>query len=285
CGNGVAGELAPKLLTMLGVEVIPMYCEIDGTFPNHHPDPSKPENLVEVIDRVKQEGADLGLAFDGDGDRVGVVTTEGKVVFPDRLLILWAQDVLSRNPGGEIIYDVKCSTHVGKSVAAAGGKPTMWKTGHSFIKAKIKETGALLAGEMSGHVFFGERWYGFDDALYAAARLMEILGKDQRPATEVFNALPDSISTPELNLKMQEGETFAFIDKLVAKASFPDGRITDIDGMRVDWDDGWGLVRSSNTTPVLVFRFEADSDEALAQVQAAFREQIHAVDAELDLPF
>ena len=286
CSNGVAGELAPRLLKALGCEVTELFCEIDGRFPNHHPDPSKPANLADCIAAVKRTGSELGLAFDGDGDRVGVVTPGGHVIFPDRLLMLWVRDVLGRNPGAQVIYDVKCSAHVGKTITAAGGRPLMWKTGHSLIKAKMKETGAVLAGEMSGHVFFKERWYGFDDALYAAARLLEILAKDERAPEEVFAALPDSVNTPELNVCMEEGETFRFIDRLKAEADFgTDAKRIDIDGLRVEYSDGWGLVRSSNTTPCLVIRFEADSEAALERIKTVFRERMSAVKPELELPF
>lgn len=286
CGNGVAGELAPRVLKALGCDVTELFCEIDGNFPNHHPDPSKPKNLRDLIQAMDETGADLGLAFDGDGDRVGVVTPKGNIINADRLLMLWARDVLSRDAGATIIYDVKCSTHVERAIRDAGGQPLMWKTGHSLIKAKMKETGAALAGEMSGHVFFKERWYGFDDAVYAAARLLEILAKDGRDADTVFDELPDSVNTPELNTCMEEGATFAFIDKLKAEADFgPDARINDIDGLRVEFDDCWGLVRSSNTTPCLVIRFEADSEEALERIQSLFRSCMLATKPDLDLPF
>lgn len=285
CGNGVAGELFPRVLKALGCEVSEMFCEIDGNFPNHHPDPSKPENLQDLIARVAETGADLGLAFDGDGDRVGVVTNDGKVIFPDRLLILWARDVLSRNPGATIIHDVKSTRFVEQAIVEAGGEALLWKTGHSLIKAKLKETGALLAGEMSGHVFFKERWYGFDDALYAAARLLEILSNAAQAPNEIFNALPDAYNTPELNVCMEEGETFAYIDRLVEIADFGDARVTTIDGLRVDFSDGWGLVRSSNTTPCLVIRFEADTPQGLERIKQQFREPMLAAKPDLELPF
>ena len=285
CGNGVAGAVAPQLLKAIGCEVTELYCEVDGNFPNHHPDPSKPENLEDLIETVKQARADVGLAFDGDGDRLGVVTTEGDIVWADRVLMLFAADILDRNPGGQIIYDVKCSRFVDSIIRQHGGEPLMWKTGHSFIKAKIKETGALLAGEMSGHIFFKERWYGFDDGLYAAARLLELLGKDARPATEVFASLPDSVNTPELNVTMQEGEPPRFIERLLASAHFEAAQVSTIDGLRADFEDGWGLVRASNTTPVLVLRFEADDQAALTRIMDEFRRVILQVEPGLSLPF
>jgi len=286
CGNGVAGELAPELLRRLGCNVQELYCEVDGHFPNHHPDPSRPENLQELIEAVQSgENIDVGLAFDGDGDRLGVVTPEGEIIWPDRQLILLARAVLANNPGGEIIYDVKCSRTVKDAILAAGGKATMWKTGHSFIKKKLKETNALLAGEMSGHIFYQERWYGFDDALYTAARLLEILSKDDRSPTDVFSDLPNTINTPELNIHFDEGEHHEVIKKLVEQADFPGATVTTIDGLRADFEDGFGLVRASNTTPVLVLRFEGDNEKALSRIQAAFRELIKRVSPDVDLPF
>ncbi len=285
CGNGVAGGVLPQLLKKLGCTVIELFCEVDGNFPNHHPDPSKPENLKDLIKAVAANQADLGLAFDGDGDRLGVVSSGGDIIWPDRVLMLYALDILTRNPGAQIIYDVKCTRHLDKMIREHGGKPLMWKTGHSFIKAKIKETGALLAGEMSGHIFISERWFGFDDALYAGARLLEILGKDKRPSAEVFAGLPDSINTPELNVQMQEGEPPVFMNKLLETAHFGDATVSTIDGLRADFDDGWGLIRASNTTPVLVLRFEADNDAALMRIMGEFRRVIQQVDTGLDLPF
>jgi phosphomannomutase/phosphoglucomutase len=285
CGNGVAGAVAPQLLRDLGCEVTELFCEVDGNFPNHHPDPSKPENMEDLITAVREQQADIGMAFDGDGDRLGVVTTEGSIVWPDRILMLFAADVLERNPGGKIIYDVKCSRFLDGIIREHGGEPLMWKTGHSFIKAKIRESGALLAGEMSGHIFFKERWYGFDDGLYSAARLLEVLGKDARLPTEVFAALPDSVNTPELNISMQEGEPPRFMDSLMASAHFEDARVHTIDGLRVEFPDGWGLVRASNTTPVLVLRFEADDEAALARIMGEFRRVMLQVKEDLSLPF
>jgi len=285
CGNGVAGAVIPRLLRELGCAVTELFCEVDGHFPNHHPDPSKPENLKDLIAAVKQNQADIGLAFDGDGDRLGVVNSEGGIIWPDRVLMLFAGDILDRNPGGMIIYDVKCSRLLDDIITKHGGKPLMWKTGHSFIKSKIQETGALLAGEMSGHIFFKERWYGFDDALYAAARLLEVLGKDERPVSGVFADLPDSVNTPELNVTMQEGEPQKYIERLLASAHFDGARMSTIDGLRADFDDGWGLVRASNTTPVLVLRFEADNEDALARIMEEFRRVMLQVEPGLQLPF
>jgi phosphomannomutase/phosphoglucomutase len=285
CGNGVAGELAPQLIRRLGCDVTELFCEIDGNFPNHHPDPAHPENLQDLIKTVTAGGYDLGMAFDGDGDRLGVVSPDGTIIWPDRQLILYARDVLSRNPGAEIIYDVKCSRTVGEAIRQAGGKATMWMTGHSFIKKKLKETGAALAGEMSGHTFFKERWYGFDDGLYTAARLLELLSRDTRAPRDVFAALPNTVNTPELHLKLAEGEHYALIKELVAKASFPDARVTTIDGLRADFNDGFGLVRASNTTPVLVFRFEGDNAAALTRIQGQFRDLVTRTRPGLKLPF
>lgn len=285
CGNGVAGDLAPMLLKTLGCEVIELFCDVDGSFPNHHPDPSKPENLVELINMVKKHNADLGLAFDGDGDRLGVVDSKGKIIWPDRQMMLFAKDVLAGKPGSEIIYDVKCSRHLPAQIIKYGGRPLMWKTGHSFMKAKLKETGAKLAGEMSGHIFFNDRWFGFDDALYSAARLLQILSEDPRSSAEVFADFPDSINTPELNVELAEGENFKFIESMFASANFTGGKVTDIDGMRLDFADGWGLVRASNTTPSLVIRFEADSNEALASIQEQFRQLMQKVRPDIKLPF
>ncbi len=285
CGNGVAGELAPKLFRRLGCEVTELFCEVDGNFPNHHPDPSKPENLEDLIAEIKRGGYDVGLAFDGDGDRVGVISPDGSVIWADRQMMLYARDVLSRKPGAEIIYDVKCTRLLDAEIRKAGGKPTMWKTGHSFIKAKLKETGAALAGEMSGHIFFKERWYGFDDGLYGAARLLEILSRDPRPPREIFAALPNSVNTPELNIKFAEGEHFAVMKELQSHASFPGAKVTTIDGLRADFTDGFGLVRPSNTTPVLVLRFEGDTPAAIERIQGYFRDLLHKVRPGLLLPF
>ena len=285
CGNGVAGELAPQLLKRLGCQVTELFCRVDGRFPNHHPDPSKPENLQDLITEIDKGGYDVGLAFDGDGDRLGVIAPDGNVIWADRQMILYARDVLSRHPGGEIIYDVKCSRMLDAEIRKSGGKATMWKTGHSLIKAKLRESGALLAGEMSGHIFFKERWYGFDDGLYTAARLLELLSRDARPTREIFAALPNTVNTPELNLKFPEGEHFTVIKELVGRARFPDAKLTTIDGLRADFPDGFGLVRASNTTPVLVFRFEADNQAALERIQKRFRQLVLSVRPGVKLPF
>jgi len=285
CGNGVAGELAPRLYRALGCQVTELFCDIDGNFPNHHPDPSQPETLEALIDTVRRQGADVGFAFDGDGDRLGVISPAGEIIWPDRQMILYARDILQRQPGAQIIYDIKCSRNLEQAIAAAGGRPLVWKTGHSLVKAKLKETGAPLAGEMSGHIFFKERWFGFDDALYTGARLLEILSRDPRSTAEVFAALPDMVNTPELRLEMAEGEHFAFMDRLKAAARFDDGRITTIDGLRVDFADGWGLVRPSNTTPCLVIRFEGEDADAMARIQQRFRRLFLSLDPELQLPF
>jgi len=285
CGNGVAGDIAPKLFSDLGCEVIELFCEVDGNFPNHHPDPSKPENVVDVCKAVKQHQADIGFAFDGDGDRLGVIDNTGKIIWPDRVLMILAQDVLSRNAGAQIIYDVKCTRNLASVIKQSGGEPLMWKTGHSFIKAKMQETGALLAGEMSGHIFIKERWYGFDDALYAGARLLEILAKQAKSVHQVFAELPDTVNTPELNINLNEGEPEPFMKKLMANADFGLGRLIDIDGIRVEYEDGWGLVRSSNTTPTLVMRFEADTEQALKRIQEKFKTQMLAINPELKMPY
>ena len=285
CGNGVAGATAPEIFKGIGCEVIELFSEVDGTFPNHHPDPSQAENLVDLIAAVKQHDADLGLAFDGDGDRLGVITKSGDIVWPDRQIILFAQDILARNPGAEIIYDVKCTRLLPAAIEAAGGKATMWRTGHSFIKAKLKETGAALAGEMSGHVFFKERWFGFDDGVYAGARLLEILSKSGQTPQQVFDAIPNSINTPELRIEFDEGEHYAFMEELTEVAAFKDAKVSTIDGVRADYVDGFGLIRPSNTTPILVLRFEADSEAALTRIQSDFKQQILQIDSELALPF
>ncbi|OHE84733.1 MAG: phosphomannomutase [Lysobacterales bacterium RIFOXYD1_FULL_69_11] len=284
-GNGVAGELGPRVLAAIGAEVTPLYCEIDGTFPNHHPDPSEPENLADLIKMVARLDADLGLAFDGDGDRLGVVTRDGHNIFPDRLLMLFAADVLERNPGAMIIYDVKCTGRLPGHILRHGGSPLMWKTGHSLIKAKMRETDAELAGEMSGHFFFKERWYGFDDGIYAAARLLEILAARPQSAAEQLAALPDGVATAEIKVDAPGGNPHAFVERFVEQARFEGARLSTIDGLRVDWPDGWGLVRASNTTPVLVLRFDADTNEAMARIKADFKAQILAVDPDLALPF
>jgi len=285
CGNGVAGAIAPELFKRLGCEIVPLFCEVDGNFPNHHPDPSKPDNLADVIKALKETDAEIGIAFDGDGDRLGVVTKDGEIIFPDRQLMLFAADVLSRVPGGMVIYDVKCTRLLASWIKQHGGVPLMWNTGHALVKAKLKETGAPLAGEMSGHTFFKERWYGFDDGLYTGARLLEILSQapDGNP---LLKNLPNSPSTPELNIKMAEGEPFALLDKLKAEGKFEGAEeIITIDGVRVEYKDGFGLARPSNTTPVVVLRFEADNAAALERIQDGFRKALQKVWPGIQLPF
>ena len=267
CGNGVAGASAPQLFRALGCEVIELFSEVDGNFPNHHPDPSKPENLRDLIVALQTTGADLGLAFDGDGDRLGIVTPNGQNIFPDRQMLLFAQDVLSRVPGGAIVFDVKCSQRLAPAIRAAGGVPLMYKTGHSLIKAKMKEIDSPLGGEMSGHIFFKERWYGFDDGTYAGARLLEILSRVADPGA-VLEALPTSHSTPELNVACADGEPHRLVAELQALARFAaPAEVNTIDGLRVDWPDGFGLIRASNTTPVLVLRFEGQTPQALQRIE------------------
>lgn len=285
CGNGVAGGVAPGLYRKLGCEVTELFCEVDGNFPNHHPDPSEPDNLKDLVTALARNDSELGLAFDGDGDRLGVVTKDGKIIYPDRQLMLFAADMLQRNPGAEVIFDVKSSRNLFSWIREHGGKPTLWKTGHSLVKARMKETGALLAGEMSGHVFFKERWYGFDDGLYAGARLLEILSKVENPGS-TLNALPDAVSTPELHIKLEEGENHALIARLGKEARFPGStEIITIDGLRVEYPDGFGLMRASNTTPVIVLRFEADTAAALGRIQDEFRRILLAANPVLQLPF
>jgi len=286
CGNGVAGPAALKLFAQLGCEVTPLYCDVDGTFPNHHPNPSELDNLKDLISTVGEKQLDLGLAFDGDGDRVGIVDETGEVLYADRQMMLYAEDVLSRNPGAEIIFDVKSSRNLARHIEQAGGKATMWKTGHSFIKNKMKETGALLAGEMSGHIFFKERWFGFDDGLYSAARMLEILTTQGLTASQRFALLPNDVSTPEITLKLDEdGAQHRFVEKFVAEATFEGAQLTTIDGVRADFNYGWGLVRASNTTPAIVIRFEAVNSDKLAQLQRDFKKQLLATDPSLTLPF
>ncbi|GGX40851.1 phosphomannomutase/phosphoglucomutase [Undibacterium squillarum] len=285
CGNGVAGAFAADLYRGMGCEVIELFCDVDGTFPNHHPDPAHLENLEDLIHCLKTTDAEIGLAFDGDGDRLGIVTKDGQVIFPDRQLMLFAEDVLTRHAGAQILYDVKCTRHISTWVKARGGVPLMWKTGHSLVKAKLKETGSPLGGEMSGHIFFKDRWYGFDDGLYAGARLLEIISR-LPDMTATLNSLPQSSSTPELQLKLEEGENFRIIAQMQAQADFPGAdEIITIDGLRVEYPDGFGLARSSNTTPVIVMRFEAETPEALARIQAALKAAILRVKPDAQLPF
>ena len=285
CGNGVAGAYAPSLYRTLGCEVVELYCEVDGTFPHHHPDPSVPENLQDLIHTLKTTDAEIGLAFDGDGDRVGVVAKDGAIIYPDRQLMLFAADVLSRNPGGRIIFDVKCTRNLAPWIVQHGGEPIMWKTGHSFIKGKLKETGALLAGEMSGHIFFKERWYGFDDGLYAGARLLELLSH-KTDINTVLHAIPDAVSTPELQIKLKEGENYLLIAELQKTALFDNPqRVITTDGLRVEYKDGFGLARSSNTMPVIVLRFEADNEAALKHIQKDFSRVILQAKPDAVLPY
>ena len=292
CGNGVAGAFAKTLYNAIGCGVEELFCEVDGHFPNHHPDPSVPENLVDLANLLQTSRAEIGLAFDGDGDRLGVVTKDGHIIYPDRQLLLFAEDVLSRNKGANIIFDVKSTRNLSPWIRKYGGEPIMWKTGHSLVKAKIKETNAALAGEMSGHVFFNDvdshgkkRWYGFDDGLYAGARLLEILSQFSNPS-EILNSLPDSVSKPEQHIHMQEGEPHALIAQLQNSATFEGSvEIITIDGLRVEYEDGFGLMRPSNTTPVIVLRFEADSEIALKRIQAQFREVIWGAAPHVALPF
>ncbi len=285
CGNGVAGDFAPKLYRRLGCEVAELFCEVDGHFPNHHPDPSQPDNLQDLVAALKNTEAQIGLAFDGDGDRLGVVAKDGRIIFPDRQLMLYAQDVLSRHPGAQIIYDVKSTRKLAPWIKEHGGIPILCRTGHSLIKAKMRESGALLAGEMSGHVFFQERWYGFDDGLYTGARLLEFLSR-QADIDATLHGLPDTINTPELHIDMAEGENHTVMDHLQATAKFPGAdEIITIDGLRVEYPDGFGLARASNTTPVIVLRFEADTDLALQRIQNDFRAILLAAVPNVTLPF
>jgi len=285
CGNGVAGAIAPRVFRALGCRVIELFCEVDGTFPNHHPDPAHPENLQDVIETLRTTDAELGLAFDGDGDRLGVVTKDGHIIYPDRQMMLFARDVLARHPGSEIVFDVKCTRNLAPWIVRHGGRPTMWRTGHSLIKAKLRETQAPFAGEMSGHLFFNDRWYGFDDAVYAGARLLELLSREADPSA-VLNSLPDAVCTPELHLKTAEGENFELVDRMRKQARFEGAQqLITIDGVRVEYADGFGLARPSNTTPVVVLRFEADDEAALARIQADFRRAILEVQPAAQLPF
>lgn len=285
CGNGIAGKPAPELFRALGCDVVELFCEVDGHFPNHHPDPGQPDNLVDLIDKVRQVNADVGLGFDGDGDRLGAIAPNGDIIWPDRQMILFSRDILARVPDATIIYDVKCSQLLPREITKAGGHPLMWRTGHSLIKKKMKETGAVLGGEMSGHIFFKDGWYGFDDGLYVGARLCELLSASS-DIQQTFDSLPDSINTPELQIhKEKEGEQHTLISKLIEAASFPDAEISTIDGLRVDYSDGFGLVRASNTTPTIVLRFEGQDDRAIERIQLQFRELFHRVDPGLELPF
>jgi phosphomannomutase/phosphoglucomutase len=285
CGNGVAGAFAGDMYRAMGCEVTELFCEVDGTFPNHHPDPAHPENLQDLIRCLQNGDAEIGLAFDGDGDRLGVVTKDGQIIYPDRQLMLFAADVLTRHPGAQILYDVKCTRHIAAWVKERGGVPLMWKTGHSLVKAKLRETGSPLGGEMSGHIFFKDRWYGFDDGMYAGARLMEILSK-VADMSATLNALPQSTSTPELQLQLNEGENFSIIAQMQENADFPGAdQVITIDGLRVEYPDGFGLARSSNTTPVIVMRFEAETPAALTRIQAAIKQAVLAVKPDAKFPY
>ncbi len=284
-GNGVAGAIAPRLFSELGCEVVPLFCEVDGHFPNHHPDPSVPANLQALIERVQAENADLGVAFDGDGDRLAVVTRSGQIIPADRLLMLFAKDVVSRNPGADVLFDVKCTRRLNGLVSSFGGRPIMWKSGHSYMKEKMRETGALLGGEFSGHIFFLERWFGFDDGLYTAARLVEIISISGADLEDLMATFPDSVSTPELRIPAPEADKFRLIEALASRGQFDDGKLNTLDGLRVDFSDGWGLARASNTEAAITLRFEADTSDALSRIQAVFREQIQTLAPGLKLPF
>ena len=285
CGNGIAGPIVPLVLRQLGCEVFELYCEVDGNFPHHHPDPTVEVNLLDLKAKVAFHDADLGLAFDGDADRLGVVTREGHVIWPDRLMMFYAEHVLKNNPGGTIVYDVKCSSHLAMVIEQAGGVARMCPTGHSIVKGIMKEVHAVLAGEMSGHIFFSDRWYGFDDALYSACRLLEMLSTSDLSVREQFDLIPNSVNTPEIKIPIFDENKFIFMDRFIAEANFLNATCIDIDGIRVEFDDGWGLIRASNTTPCLVARFEAESDLSLEKIQALFKAQLHAIDADLAIPF
>ncbi len=286
CGNAIAAHTAPLLLRALGCEVVELYCEVDGRFPNHHPDPSVPENLADLQAAVRTHQADIGLAFDGDADRLGVVTSASEIIWPDRVLMPLAEEVLARYPGAAIVYDIKCSWYLTRLIERCGGRPILWKTGHSLIKAKMRETGALLGGEITGHLVHADEWFGFDDAFYAAARLLRLLAKQDGSSAAFFAAYPAGLTTPELRLEMAEGEPFIFMERLAGQADFgPDARLITLDGLRVEFAQGWGLVRASNTTPSLVLRFEADHAEAMSDIQARFRRILLGLQADLVLPF
>ena len=281
CGNGVAGGIAPKIIEALGCNVTPLFCEVDGNFPNHHPDPAEPENLQDLIAKVKETGADIGLAFDGDGDRVGVVTPTGNIIWPDKLMMFFAEDICRRNPGETVIFDVKCSRYLPEVIREAGGIPLMWKTGHSHIKAKIKETNAPLAGEFSGHLCIVENWYGFDDAIFAAGRLLQLLSQTDANTDECFAKSPQTVTTAEIKIQTTEEHKFAVMQALADTGDFGDGVLTDIDGIRVDFNNGWGLIRPSNTSPVLSLRFEADTQSVLIDIQKLFQTELQKVDSSL----
>lgn len=285
CGNGVAGVCATELFTRLGCNVTELFCDVDGDFPNHHPDPSKPENLLDLQKAMEENDLDLGLAFDGDGDRVGILDDKQNILWADRQMMLYSADVLKRKPGAQIIFDIKSTSNLKNYIENLGGEPLMWKTGHSFIKAKMKETGAELAGEMSGHIFFKERWFGFDDGLYGAARMLEIVSQFDEPSSVIFERLPDSVNTPELQVNFEEGEHYKFMDSFISQSDFEGADTVTIDGIRVNYPNGWGLIRPSNTTPCLVLRFEANDEATLKDIQNTFREKMLAVNSSLELPF
>ena len=284
-GNGVAGAIAPRLFTELGCEVVALYCEVDGNFPNHHPDPTIEANLTDLKHGVQQHQADLGIAFDGDGDRLGVVTASGKSIAADQLLMLLAKDIVSRHPDAGVLFDVKCTRHLSALISHYGGRPIMWKTGHSLMKQKMAETGALLGGEFSGHIFFKERWFGFDDGLYAAARLIELLDASNKDLDQQLAALPQSLASPELKVATTESKKFAIIEQLINRCPFDESKISTLDGLRVDFADGWGLVRASNTTPMLILRFEADTEAAMIRIQSQFKQQLAGIDNSLQFGF
>lgn len=283
CANGIAGAIAPELLDSLGCEAVPLYCEVDGSFPNHNPDPTRPENLQDLIKTVRDQGADLGIAIDGDGDRLVAITAEGDIVWPDRLLMLFAKDIVSRNPGSDVVYDVKCTRHLNSVISGFGGRPIICRSGHSFVKQKISETDAVLGGEFSGHICFSERWFGFDDGLYSAARLLEIVGSQEEGLSELLAGFPESVSTPEIHIAVDDKEKFGLITRLIETADFEDATLTTIDGLRVDFSDGWGLVRASNTQPAISLRFEADNNESLEDIKGAFQELLQEVRGDLDI--
>jgi len=287
CGNGVGGKIAPRVFRALGCDVTELFCEVDGNFPNHHPDPLIADNLKDIIRVVKEQKADLGLAFDGDADRLGIVTETGEIIWPDRQMILFIRDILPRNPGAHIPFDVKCTRHLASEITKHGGIPDMIRTGHALLKAKVWELNAPIGGELSGHFFFKERWYGFDDGVYSGARLLEILSQSQETAGTIFQGVPNSINTPELKMHMDDEIKYEFMDRFLAqaKSQFPDGKVNTIDGIRVDFADGFGLVRPSNTTPTIIFRFEGDTIDALENIKAKFKEQLLALDTTLQLPF
>ncbi len=285
CGNGAAAIAGPELYRDMGCDVIELYCELDGNFPNHHPDPSVPENLQDIIAKVKETSADLGLAFDGDADRLGLVTDKGEVIWPDRQMMLFSQAVLHKHPGAEIVFDVKCSNNLPKVIKNSGGHPVMYRTGHSLLKAKMLELKAPLAGEMSGHIFFNDDWFGFDDGVYAGARLMQIVAAQDKKLSEIFYALPNSVNTPELKLPMAEERKQDFMQRLIDEGNFGDAEKLTIDGLRVEFEHGWGLIRPSNTSPYLILRFEAENQKDLDRIQQLFREQLLKLDSKLELPF